>query len=410
MAVKTGATRTFLVLSQVYVPDEASVGQHMHDAAAEMARRGWRVLVLASGRGYEDPRRRYARRERLDGVDVRRFPLSSFGKTSIGRRLLGGALFLLQATIYALFAGRIHGILVSTSPPMCGIAGAVLSVLKRAPVKFWAMDINPDQLVAVGKIGERSLPARLFDFINRAILRRSSDVIALDRFMAATLERKTTIAGKTAIIPPWPHIDRIDEALPHEQNPFRAKHDLTGRIVVMYSGNLSPTHPVTTILQAALRLQDHERLLFLFVGGGLGKREIERFVDKHRPSNIRLLSYQPLSELRYSLSSADVHLVSMGNEMVGVVHPCKIYGAMAVGRPILMVGPRRCHVSDILDDYDVGWQIEHGDVDGAVACLERILATDVTVLQEKGRRAQQAVAEKFGREKLCGSFCDVLER
>lgn len=392
------------------MPDPASVGQHMHDAASEMARRGWRVVVLASARGYEDPQRHYARREQIDGVEVRRFRWSSFGKTSILKRLIGGSSFLLQATLHALFVGPVDRILVSTSPPMCAIAGVVLRLAKRAPLKFWAMDINPDQLIAVGKISERSFSARIFDWINRAILRRASDVIALDRFMRERLERKTAIAGNTAIIPPWPHLDQLDAALPHPSNPFREKHGLVGKFVIMYSGNLSPTHPLTTILEAAKRLAGRPELLFLFVGGGLGRQEIERFVELNRPPNIRLLPYQPLAELRYSLSAADVHLVAMGNEMVGVVHPCKIYGAMAVGRPILLIGPRPCHVSDILDEYDVGWQIEHGDVDQASARIEQILSTNPSALEEKGRRAQQAVAQRFSRRALCGEFCDVLER
>ncbi len=392
------------------MPDPTSVGQHMHDAAAEMVRRGWRVVVLAAASGYEDSSRRYARREEIDGVDVRRFPWSSFGKASILRRLAGGTLFLLQATLHALFLGKVERILVSTSPPMCAIAGIALGAVKRAPLKFWAMDINPDQLIAVGKIRERSWPARIFDGINRAILRRASDVIALDRFMRERLERKTAISGNTAILPPWPHIDQLDAALPHAQNPFRDKHGLGGKFVVMYSGNLSPTHPVTTILEAAQRLAARPELLFLFVGGGLGKQEIERFVEQNHSTNIRLLPYQPLADLHHSLSAADVHLVSMGNEMVGVVHPCKIYGAMAVGRPILLVGPRPCHVSEILDAYDIGWQIEHGDVDQALARLEQILATEPGVLEEKGRRAQRAVAERFSKQALCGELCDVLER
>ena len=45
---------TILVLSQVYVPDHAAVGQCMHDAAAELVRRGNQVDVLTSQRGYED--------------------------------------------------------------------------------------------------------------------------------------------------------------------------------------------------------------------------------------------------------------------------------------------------------------------------------------------------------------------
>ena len=80
--------KVFLVLSQVYVPDPASVGQHMHDAAAEMVSRGYRVVVLTANRGYDNPSIRYKRREIVDGVEIRRLPLSSFGKRSIKQRLL----------------------------------------------------------------------------------------------------------------------------------------------------------------------------------------------------------------------------------------------------------------------------------------------------------------------------------
>src|SRR4051812_49721019 len=88
---------TILVLSKVRVPDPASVGQQMADAAAEMARRGYRTVAIVSGRGYDDPTVRYTPRETLEGVEVFRLPLSSFGKKSIPVRLLGQSLFLAQA-------------------------------------------------------------------------------------------------------------------------------------------------------------------------------------------------------------------------------------------------------------------------------------------------------------------------
>ena len=84
-------TKTLLILSQVYVPDPASVGQHMADAATEMARRGYRVVVLAANRGYNDPSMKYPPSEVLDGVEIRRIPLSSFGKGSILMRVLAAA-------------------------------------------------------------------------------------------------------------------------------------------------------------------------------------------------------------------------------------------------------------------------------------------------------------------------------
>ncbi len=50
---------TILIISQVYVPDPASVGQHMHDVAREMLSRGWRVVVFTARRGYDDSSQKY---------------------------------------------------------------------------------------------------------------------------------------------------------------------------------------------------------------------------------------------------------------------------------------------------------------------------------------------------------------
>lgn len=400
---------TFLVLSQVYVPDPASVGQHMADAAAEMARRGYRVLVFASARGFEDPSKKYKSRERIDGVEIIRFPLSSFGKQSIAMRLVGGMIFVLQCVVAGVFVHRLRGILVSTSPPMCPIGAIVIALLRRVPITYWAMDLNPDQMIAMGLTKPTSTPARVFDWMNRRILKRARAVVALDRFMGERLEAKTPVGERLAIMPPWPH-EEVEEPLRHEDNPFRAQHGLEGRFVVMYSGNHSIVHPITTVLEAAKRLCDDDRFVFLFIGGGLAKREVEQAITSGVAPNVRSLPYQPLETLRYSLSAADVHVVSVGDNMVGIVHPCKIYGAMAVGRPILLIGPDPCHASDILRDHPVGWHIKHGDVDGAVKALREMADTDPAALDAMGRRAANLVATRFSKPTLMGAFCDTVER
>lgn len=405
---------TILIISQVYVPDPASVGQHMHDAAAELARRGHRVVVYCSRAGYDDPSKKYPWRETRDGVTVRRLPLSSFGKSSILVRLLAQTIFMWQATVLGqfcgLFKGGLKAVLVSTSPPMASLAGWWISILRRAPVTFWAMDLNPDQMIAMGKITERSLPAHLFNFLNRRILKRSRAVVALDRFMAERLNRKRDVSAKLSIQPPWPHEGHL-EVVAHSDNPFRQTHRLDGKFVVMYSGNHAPSNPLTTLLAAAERLKDDPRFVFMFIGGGLLKKDVEAAIAAGA-ANIRSLPYQPMSDLKYSLSAADVHVVSIGNDVVGIVHPCKVYGAMAVARPVLSFGPRPSHVSDLVDRYDIGWSVQHGDVDGAVAAILDIADTaerDPARLGEMGRRAKDAIDTTYSKAALCGMFCDVVE-
>ncbi len=82
----------------------------------------------------------------LAEVKVRRLSLHSFGKDSIKVRLLAQTLLLLLGMFQALFMPGLRGMMGSTSPPACGIGGAIVSLLRRVPIKFWVMDVNPDQL------------------------------------------------------------------------------------------------------------------------------------------------------------------------------------------------------------------------------------------------------------------------
>ena len=401
--------KTLLIISQTFIPDPASVGQHMADVAFEMAKRGHRVLVYASARGYENPSNIYPKRETINGAEIRRFGFASFGKKNILLRVLGTASFMIQAMWVCLTTPKLEGIFFSTSPPLIGIVAVIAHWFRRVPIAYWAMDLNPDQLIAMEKIGEKSVAARVLELANRLILRNSSLVVALDRFMADRLRRRVKeIDRKMLVAPPWPHEAHL-EPLAHRDNPFRAKHDLADKFVIMYSGNHSPSHPLRTLLEAALRLRDNPRLKLLFVGGGLGKKEVEAFAAEHKLASITSLPYQPLADLRYSLSAADVHVVSLGDNMVGIVHPCKIYGAMTVGRPILFLGPRPSHIADILDQNDIGRQISHGDVDGAIRAIEFFMSAPPAKLAKMGQAAQRALGQRFTQDFLCGQFCDALE-
>lgn len=402
--------KTLLIFSQTFVPDPASVGQHVADVAIEMARRGYRVRVYASGRGYEDPSVKYSPRENLQGVEVRRFPLASFGKRNLPLRVLGTAAFQLQCLMAGLFMPCVDGIFFSTSPPLVGVIASLVGMIRRVPIAYWAMDLNPDQLIALGKIRSNSLTARFLETVNRFILRRSNLIIALDRFMAERLLKRGEYRQKLMIAPPWPHEDSIGSGHgSNAPNPFRQQHGLNGKFVVMYSGNHSPSNPLTTLLEAAVELRDERSIQFLFVGGGSGKREVEQYIRQHNLQNAASLPYQPLAQLEHSLSAADVHVVSLGSEMVGIIHPCKIYGAMAVRRPILYFGPSPSHVADLLDKHHFGLTVAHEDVDAAVAAIRQLQQTDSVARIEMGSIGRQVLETSLSQRLLCGRLCDRLE-
>jgi glycosyltransferase involved in cell wall biosynthesis len=395
--------KTLLIISQTFVPDPAALGQYMADVAVAMSKRGHAVRVYTQDRGYEDPSHRYARRENLQGVDVRRLRFASFGKKSILTRLLGTVSFMIQSFWVMLTTPNLGGIFFSTSPPMIGVVAAIAGTLRRVPVAYWAMDLNPDQLYALGKLKPTDFTARLIERANRFILRRSSLVITLDRYMADALRRRGVSDDKLLVVPPWPHEEHLaggDDLL------FRRKHGLEGKFVIMYSGNHSPSNPLATILQAAEAFRDDPDVRFVFVGGGLLKKDVDAAAA--RLPNIVSLPYQPLAELKHSLRAADVHVVSLGDPMVGVVHPCKIYGAMAIARPVLYLGPQPSHIADLLAMTNFGWRIAHGDVDGTVKTIRLIRETTSEYLRSRGEHGQRLLAADLGQNKLLTILCDEL--
>ena len=433
--------KRFLIITQVFTPDPAAVGQYFDEAAQAIAGTGAKVTVLTANRGYDNPNARFTAKEDRDGINIRRLPLSSFGKASIPVRIFAQLSFLIQSILRGLFTPKLTDLLVSTSPPMAAITAVVIGFFRpKLKVHYWVMDINPDQAVILGAFGPRHPLVLALDWLNRRILKRADSVIALDRFMAARmaakLQQPTTVneqpvANKLTILPPWPMDDYL-EVVPHNKNPFRKTQGWEDKFVVMYSGNHSLVHPLDTILNAAEQLKDDPRFIFAFIGGGKGKAVVDARINewdsgnvvkhecKDTPSHIQTfphsnsrpsvvsLPYQPLDQIRYSLSAADLHIVSLGDNMSGIVHPCKIYGALSIGRPVLALGPKQSYLNDIIDGNDIGRSIEHGDVDAAVAALQA--AADQT--QEErvaiGQRAQQVATEKFSREQLLHQFLETV--
>ena len=133
-------------------------------------------------------------------------------------------------------------------------------------------------------------------------------------------------------IPLW---DRVEEfsLVARDENPMIKQLGLEDKFVVMYSGNAGLAHRFEELLSAMQQLKQHARIFFLFVGSGPRRAQIESFAEAHQIRNYRYLDYFPRDQLRYSLALADVHLLTLKTEMVGVAVPSKLYGIMAAGKP-----------------------------------------------------------------------------
>jgi hypothetical protein len=354
-----------LLLNQTFYPDVVSTAQHAADLAGGLVSAGHEVTVVASRRAYDSPSQLFPACETWRGVHILRVASTSFGKRALWRRALDFASFLTACILRLAMLPRFDVVVAMTSPPLIGVLAALFVRFKGGALVSWIMDLNPDEAIAAGALRSDSLVARCLARLLRFSLSTSSEVVVLDRFMLARVVAKGVPSSHVAVFPPWAHTDVVQYDA-DGRNRFRKAHGLTGKFVVMYSGNHSPCHPLDTVLAAALELRSDSSVAFAFVGGGSEFRKVFDFADRRDLDNIVCLPYQPLEALSGSLSAADLHLVVMGDQFVGIVHPCKIYNILAVGSPCLYIGPIPSHVSEIAESIESISCARHGDVAAVV--------------------------------------------
>ena len=350
-----------LLLNQAFYPDVASTAQHASDLAAKLTDRGHEVTVVCSRRAYDNPRERYRKRESWCGIQIRRISSFGFGKKARWRRAADSGSYLVNCLIHLIMLPRYDLVVAMTSPPLISCLGALFARIKGARFLFWVMDLNPDEALAAGWLQQDSWMTKCLQAMLLYGLHQAETIVALDRFMAKRIEEKGIAREKIAILPPWSH-DHMVRYDAWGRELFRKKHRLHKKFVVMYSGNHSPCHPLTTLMHAARRLADQPEIVFCFVGGGVEFEAVRGYAECQELKNIVTIPYQPLDKLAASLSSADLHVVVMGDAYVGVVHPCKVYNIRTLGLPYLYIGPAHSHISEMSPTYAA----QHGDVDAVV--------------------------------------------
>ncbi|HEY0781196.1 MAG TPA: glycosyltransferase family 4 protein, partial [Thermoanaerobaculia bacterium] len=383
-----------LLINQYFWPDRAATAQLLADLAEDLARDGWTVTALA-GRGTYAPGRPgpLPARERFGDVQVRRVRCTDFGRLSrFGKlgRIADYATFLLAAALAVLCGPRPDVVVCLSTPPFVALLGA-LGRLRGARFVYKVEDLYPDVAIALGAFAATSWAARFARRLSASLLARADAVVALDSAMAAALRERG--ARRVEVIPNWADGAAIRPD-PAAGARFRTAEGLGERLVVTYSGNLGLAHRFDAVAGAAHLLHDSlPRLLWLIVGDGPRLEELKRQVEG-LPS-VRFLGYQPRERLGEMYSAADLHLITLRDEVAGLLVPSKYAAALAAGRPVLVVGGAGTDLHTEVAEQRLGWVCPHEPAAVATAVSEA--ERDPEALRAMGQAARALFDRKYSR-------------
>ena len=399
----------FLIITQVFYPDTVSVSQHISDLAFRLKQEGHNVVVFTSRYPYADKQNRYKSNEVIKGVVIKRINQTAFGKGSVFGRLLDFFTFDCLITLKLIFIRRqsYDVILGTTVPPLLSFIGVLIAKWKKIKFAYWVMDLQPELSISSGLIKEKSIVAYLLKYLGDFIINRSDKIISLDRFMTQYLTSRGANKDIIKTIPVWPVMDEMYHGA-RLSNPFRVENKFGDKIVIMYSGNHAYVHPLDTLLAAALQLRENAQFLFVFVGGGVRKRDVTDFKNTHQLDNIIQLPFQPRENIHNSLGSSDIQVVILGDGQVGYTHPNKVYGAMYLGKPILYIGPQKSHIIDILDKLPGNIFVEHGQTSNLVNKLIEFASMKMEEIDKIGNANQEFAESNFHPQVLKLKMVDAI--
>jgi colanic acid biosynthesis glycosyl transferase WcaI len=380
--------RRIILLNRSYWPEETATAQLLTDLAEGLASRGRSVTVIAS-----QPPRRCRGLETKAGVTIRRVGRSAEAGAGLASKAANFLVYFM-ASLTALWrtARRGDAVVALTDPPLIGIGVAVVCGLKGAQLYHWVQDIYPE--VAAQLSGRSSL--NLLRGWRDGAWRRAAGCVTLGTDMAEVLRRGGVRSAQLQI---WPNWAPAGLRPPAPADILRVRKDwgAAGKFVVGYSGNLGRVHDLDAIVDLAEHLKADDAIWIVLVGGGPQRRRIEVEAGRRGLRRIVFFPPAPRADLAASLAAADVQLVTLSPGCERWVFPSKLYGAAAVGRPVLFIGESRSEIAEIIRGAQMGGAFDRRDLAAAARRL-RELQRSPAALETAGQNALRFASQTAGRD------------
>ena len=402
-----------LFLTAYFPPEIGAAQTRTHELAARLVKMGHTVHVLTTFPNYPSGvvppewRGHFLWQGADSGIKLHRVWSYATPNRGFLKRILGHFSFAFFACVVAPFLPAVDVVIVESHPLFNGIAGAFISLIKRARNVLNVSDLWPQSAIEMGVLKNRTV-IRIAEAVEMFSYRRASLILAMAKGIRKAIIEEGIEASKVKLF-----LNAVDYDLfrpDGEGLEVRRKIEVADdEFVVLYAGTIGLAHGLQTILDtAALCLKvGQSRIRFVLAGDGAERAQLQAEASRRQLTNVLFISSVPKRDLPSLLNAADAILVCLRNLKIfeGVV-PTKILEGMSCAKPIL--GAVAGEAARLVRSANAGVCVGPENPQGMCNAIISLIA-DPAECVEMGRRGRQFIQLNFCRKRRAAQLQAWLE-
>lgn len=402
-----------LFLTQYFPPEIGAPQNRISDLALRLSASGHDVTVLTAFPNYPEGRVAAAYRGKLrkadswQGLRVVRTWIYATPSKGFLPRLWNYFSFVLSSMIYGARSVGPQDVVIVESPPLfLGLAGVLISRLKRARLVFNVSDLWPESAVALGVIRNRVL-IRLSTGLEHWIYRRSDLISGQTQGIVSSIEARFP-SKPVYLLTNGVAFEAFGAAkgCAATECGFGLEHNLQDKFVVGYAGLHGLAQGLEVALQAAQMLALRDDIAFVLVGDGPEKSRLKARAVELNLKNVFFCDSQPKAKVPAILSSFDVALIPLKRlDLFKGALPSKMFEAMAAALPMLVMVDGEARA--LVETAQAGLYVEPENPRALAEAIAR-LADDPDRCRQLGNNGRRFAFQYFDRAAIARDFEQAL--
>jgi len=398
-----------LFLSDNFPPEGNAPASRTFEHASQWVHSGHAVTVITcapnfpDGVIYDGYKNQWISKEIINGINVWRVKTYISANKGVIKRTLDFISFMLTSFIFGLFSKKVD-IVVGTSPQFFTVISSFfLAKFKRVPFVFELRDFWPESITAVGAMN-RNFFIKIFEKIENFLYKKSDHIICVTNSFKEILIKRGIDKKRISVA-----LNGVDSSIISSiPKPDPLKNlDLENSFVVGYIGTHGMAHALEIIVDAAEQLANYKEIIFLFVGGGASKKNLDQYIHLKNIDNVISIGRQPKEYIAHFLKNCDISISHLkNNNTFSHVIPSKIFESMANGTPILLAMPEG-EATEIIRKNNCGI-IALPENSSDIADKILFLKNNPKILQDM-KNSNNLAALKYSRKEIADSILETFK-